>query len=81
LEETDGTMEWFTGIVVILFAASAIYGWFHDKSKELKEDEYNRNLKIQLHDEKQKFQSKPSPFLAVEVGLLDGFLASHRMGI
>ena len=46
-------MEWLIGFIVVLFAASAIFGWFSDKSKSLKEDEYNRNLRQQLLDQKQ----------------------------
>ena len=49
-------MEWFIAFIVALFAASAIYGWFSDKSKKLREDEYNRNLRQQLHDQKQQFE-------------------------
>lgn len=51
-------MEWLIGFIVVLFAALAIYGWFSDKSRKLKEDEYNRNLRQQLHDQKQKFETE-----------------------
>ena len=51
-------MEWLIGFIVVLFAASAIHGWFSDKSKSLKEDEYNRNLRKQLLDQKQKFEGE-----------------------
>ena len=56
--DVDKRMEWLIGFIVVLFASSAIYGWFSDKSKSLKEDEYNRNLRQQLLDQKRTFESE-----------------------
>lgn len=45
-------------IVFIVVAAgiSAIHGWFSDKSKKLKEDEFNRMLRQRLDDERSQFE-------------------------
>jgi hypothetical protein len=40
------------GFLVVAGGIAAIFGWFSDKSKSLKEDEFNRTLKQQLSDEK-----------------------------
>ena len=55
-------MEWFIAFIVVLFAASAIYGWFSDKSKKLKENEYNRNLEQSLYDQKREFEDQKRDF-------------------
>jgi hypothetical protein len=46
---TDG-QETLLAIVIAAIAISAAYGWFSDKSKRLKEDEFNRNLRKQLQE-------------------------------
>ena len=46
---TDGP-ETLLAIVIAATAISAAYGWFSDKSKRLKEDEFNRNLRRQLQE-------------------------------
>lgn len=46
------------GFIVIAAGIAAIHGWFSDKSKKLKEDEFNRTLRQQLSDEKRQFEQK-----------------------
>jgi hypothetical protein len=48
--------ELFFGLVIAAVFLSAIHGWFSDKSKELKEDEFNRELRKELDDEKNEHQ-------------------------
>lgn len=55
-------MEWLIGSILTLFAASAIYGWFCDKSTRLKEDEYNRRLRQELLDQKQELLDQKQRF-------------------
>ena len=51
-------MLWLIGFIVVIFAASAIHGWFSEKSRLLKEDEYNCTLRQQLFDQKQNLESE-----------------------
>ena len=69
-------MELIIGIVVALFIASAIHGWFSDKSKDFKEDEYNRNLRQELQEHKQRLQAEEA-FVA---GLRREFAAGYLRG-
>jgi hypothetical protein len=46
------------GFIVVAAGIAAIHGWFSDKSKKLKEDEFNRTLRQQLNDEKRQFEQK-----------------------
>jgi len=50
--------EGLIGFIVVAAGIAAIHGWFSDKSKKLKEDEFNRTLRQQLSDEKRQFEQK-----------------------
>lgn len=52
--------EGLIGIIVVAAGIAAVYGWFSDKSKKLKEDEFNRGLRQQLAEEKRQFDEKVS---------------------
>lgn len=47
--------ETLLAIAVFAIAAGAAYGWFSDKSKKFKEDEFNRNLRKHLKADRQAF--------------------------
>jgi hypothetical protein len=46
------------GFIVVAAGIAALHGWFSDKSKKLKENEFNRTLRQQLSDEKNLFDKK-----------------------
>lgn len=46
------------GFIVVAAGIAAIHGWFSDKSKKLKEDEFNRTLRQQLTEEKRQLEQK-----------------------
>lgn len=50
--------EGLIGFIVVAAGIAAIHGWFSDKSKKLKEDEFNRALRQQLGEEKRQFDQK-----------------------
>jgi len=50
--------EGLIGFIVVAAGIAAIYGWFSDKSKKLKEDEFNRTLRQQLTEEKRQLEQK-----------------------
>jgi len=50
--------EVLVGFIVVAAGIAAIYGWFSDKSKKLKEDEFNRTLRQQLGEEKRQLEQK-----------------------
>jgi Restriction endonuclease len=50
-----GAGETFIALAVFGAALGAAYGWFSDKSKKLREDEFNRGLRTQLEAEKSAF--------------------------
>jgi nitrogen fixation/metabolism regulation signal transduction histidine kinase len=51
-------MRWLIGIIFVLFVASGIHGWFSEKSRSLREDEYNRKLRQELLNQAQNFESE-----------------------
>jgi hypothetical protein len=70
-----GTMTILT-IVISVAIFGAVFGWFSDRSKEIKEDKFNRDLRIKLDqreralNEREQFINKlPGQF---ESGLLNG---------
>ncbi len=46
------------GFIVAAAGIAALHGWFSDKSKKLKEDEFNRTLRQQLTEEKRQLEQK-----------------------
>ena len=52
--------EGLVGFIVVAAGIAVVYGWFSDKSKKLKEDEFNRALRQQLAEEKRQFEQKVS---------------------
>lgn len=46
------------GFIVVAAGIAAVHGWFSDKSKKLKEDEFNRTLRQQLIEEKRQLEQK-----------------------
>src|SRR5437867_3186172 len=68
-----------TLLAITLFAGSlgAAYGWFSDKSKKLKEVEFNRNLRKQLEDEKRVFEEHANQRIR-ELAQRETYLANLR---
>ena len=50
--------EGLVGFIVVAAGIAAIHGWFSDKSKKLKEDEFNRTLRQQLGEKKRQLDQK-----------------------
>lgn len=50
--------EGIFGFIVVAAGLAAVHGWFSDKSKKLKEDEFNRTLRQQLGEEKKQLDQK-----------------------
>src|SRR5690625_1958230 len=47
-------MEFVVGLILIAACLAGIHGWFSGKSARLKENQYNRDLRRQLDEEKRK---------------------------
>lgn len=52
--------EGLIGFIVVAAGIAVVHGWFSDKSKKLKEDEFNRSLRQQLAEEKLQFDQNVS---------------------
>jgi len=65
------------GFIVVAAGIAAIHGWFSDKSKKLKEDEFNRTLRQQLSDEKRQFEQKAAD-ISRELEKRAGYVSALR---
>jgi hypothetical protein len=55
-----GGQETLLAIVVAAASAGIAYGWFSDKSKKIKEDQFNRDLRKQLEEQRLTFEQQIS---------------------
>lgn len=54
------TADYILMAIVVVAGIAAIYGWFSDKSRKLKEDAFNKALRKQLQEEKEQFERQVS---------------------
>jgi len=75
-------MDIGSGIFIGIVGGAICYGWFSNKSKKITEDEYNKNLRVRLEQEKTQFENdlrnKEVFMLEIREKLLSGFLQGRK---
>ena len=64
--------------IVVAGGLAATYGWFSDKSKALKEDEFNRALKQQLEEERLQLDHKAEHLADLNREFESGYLRGRK---